>query len=529
MEVGGEFGLDLRQIIFFDGTTLGTEAESIILHLEETNCVALPGEGFVEDENAGFHPGVGIETAGREGDDGDEGIFDEHFPQLFVGTLALEDDALGDDDGGTARGSEMLGHVVHEEDFAALGLDRKSFVGLDASFRGHERRIGENDIREFVPPLLGRERVVFVDVGIGEAVEVEIHQREAHHVRRDVVAFDVLCEKAMLVRRQGIGHKRHRRNKFLFCVFCAFCGHFFSAFSENGFIRRNQKPGGATSGIEDDFAFFWSHHLDHEIDDVARGAELPGVPLRAEDGEQILEGIAEAFAVVVGEFVDDFEKCLERFGVAIREVGVLKDVPEQRRDAGVLRHFGDALGVERKGLMPAESRPQELGPTVAGEVAGEKRPRAAEFLRPGIHVVHELVDKGDGDLLDLGFWIGDLADEDVAGGVDAALGVGVEHGSGVGHRRHRRRKKEGRHEARIGHRRHRRRKKEGRHEARIGHKRHRNKKGGEHEAEVGRRGRGNHKFPFVSFVHFVANDLKSVQRMNFLNWMIGAPKLMRSA
>ena len=215
--------------------------------------------------------------------------------------------------------------------------------------------------------------------------------------------------------------------------------------------------------------------------------------------------------MVVGEFVDDFEKCLERFGVAIREVGVLKDVPEQRRDAGVLRHFGDALGVERKGLMPAESRPQELGPTVAGEVAGEKRPRAAEFLRPGIHVVHELVDKGDGDLLDLGFWIGDLADEDVAGGVDAALGVGVEHGSGVGHRRHRRRKKEGRHEARIG------------------HKRHRNKKGGEHEAEVGRRGRGNHKFPFVSFVHFVANDLKSVQRMNFLNWMIGAPKLMRSA
>jgi hypothetical protein len=30
-------------------------------------------------------------------------------------------------------------------------------------------------------------------------------------------------------------------------------------------------------------------------------------------------------------------------------------------------------------------------------------------------------------LLDLGFGVGHFADKDVAGGVDAALGVGVEH------------------------------------------------------------------------------------------------------
>ena len=57
----------------------------------------------------------------------------------------------------------------------------------------------------------------------------------------------------------------------------------------------------------------------------------------------------------------------------------------------------------------------------------EKLALAAEFLALGVHVVHELVDEGDGDLLDLGFGVGHLADENVAGGIDAAFGGGVEH------------------------------------------------------------------------------------------------------
>ena len=48
-------------------------------------------------------------------------------------------------------------------------------------------------------------------------------------------------------------------------------------------------------------------------------------------------------------------------------------------------------------------------------------------LHDGVHVVHELVDQRDGDLLDLALGVGHLAHEDVAGGVNAALGVGVEH------------------------------------------------------------------------------------------------------
>ena len=107
-----------------------------------------------------------------------------------------------------------------------------------------------------------------------------------------------------------------------------------------------RKPAVPQAGSRTVSVFFGSTIGDHEIDDVARGAELAGVALGAEDGEQILEGVAEAFAVVVGELVDDLEEDLERFGVAIRQVGVLEDVAEERRDAGVLRHLGDAFGVE---------------------------------------------------------------------------------------------------------------------------------------------------------------------------------------
>ena len=77
--------------------------------------------------------------------------------------------------------------------------------------------------------------------------------------------------------------------------------------------------------------------------------------------------------------------------------------------AGVLGHLRNALAVEAEHLV----------------AAGEELALVTEFLGLGVRVVHELVDQGNGDLLDLGFGVGHFADEDVAGGVDAAFGVGV--------------------------------------------------------------------------------------------------------
>ena len=43
----------------------------------------------------------------------------------------------------------------------------------------------------------------------------------------------------------------------------------------------------------------------NEVEDVPWSAKLPGVALRAEHGQQILEGIAQTFGVVVAELVGE--------------------------------------------------------------------------------------------------------------------------------------------------------------------------------------------------------------------------------
>ena len=88
----------------------------------------------------------------------------------------------------------------------------------------------------------------------------------------------------------------------------------------------------------------------------------------------------------------------------------------------------EAHATAGQGFVAAQPGAHQLGPAVTSVFPGKERTRAAEFLRLRVHVVHELVDHGDGDLFDLGLGIGDFAHENVAGGVDAALGVGVEHG-----------------------------------------------------------------------------------------------------
>ena len=93
----------------------------------------------------------------------------------------------GQHDACTATGTEVLRHIVYEENFAALGRNRKAVMWLDAAFGGHEWRIGEDDIRHFVPAVLTCECVVLKDVRVAEAMQVHVHQRQADHVQRTLM------------------------------------------------------------------------------------------------------------------------------------------------------------------------------------------------------------------------------------------------------------------------------------------------------------------------------------------------------
>ena len=97
------------------------------------------------------------------------------------------------------------------------------------------------------------------------------------------------------------------------------------------------------------------------------------------------------------------------------------------RNARIFRHPGDRLGVQIQSLVAAQASAHQLGPAIAGKVAGKKRALAAHLLARGVNVVHELVDERNGNLLHLAFRVGHLADEDVAGRVNAAFGSGIKH------------------------------------------------------------------------------------------------------
>lgn len=315
----------------------------------------------------------------------------------------------GHDDAGAATGRQVLSHIVDEQDFTALALHREAVVRLDAALWRHERRVSEDNVGVLVPALLAGERVVLEDVRVGEAVQVQVHQRQAHHVGRDVVALEVLRQPAALVRREGA------------MAVLADVG------LEDVLVRGDQEPGSTAGRVEHGLGLLGVHHRDDEVDDVARGAELPGVALGTEYREQVFEGVTQALGVVVFELVDDLEESAQGLRITIGQIGVLEYVTEERWDAGVLRHLGDGLGVEVQGLVAAKARAHQLGPAIAGVAVGEELAGAAQLLALGVHVVHELVDQCDGDLLDLALGVGHLAHEDVAGGVDAALCIGIEH------------------------------------------------------------------------------------------------------
>ncbi len=75
--------------------------------------------------------------------------------------------------------------------------------------------------------------------------------------------------------------------------------------------------------------------------------------------------------------------------------------------------------------MPTQAHVQQTAPGVLLELAGEERRHPAQFLRLAVHVVHELVDQGDGDLLHLRLRVRHLADQNVARGVNSGFGFGV--------------------------------------------------------------------------------------------------------
>ena len=96
--------------------------------------------------------------------------------------------------------------------------------------------------------------------------------------------------------------------------------------------------------------------------------------------------------------------------------------------AGVFVHLLDGFRVQGQHFKAAQVGRHDTRPTKAGVVTGKKAALATQFFGFGVHVVHELVDERNGDLLYLRFGVGHFPHQNVAATVNAAFGFGVEHG-----------------------------------------------------------------------------------------------------
>ena len=65
--------------------------------------------------------------------------------------------------------------------------------------------------------------------------------------------------------------------------------------SADALVRGDEESRGAAGRVEDGLVFLRIDDTNDEVDDMARRAELPCVPLSAHDLQEVLEGVSEPF------------------------------------------------------------------------------------------------------------------------------------------------------------------------------------------------------------------------------------------
>ena len=365
--------------------------------------VGAAGVGLGEEEDGGGDPGIGLEDAGGHGDDGIELlILDEELADLLVGIGRAEEHAIRHDNGGAATGLEHAQEERHEEQFGFLGLDDALEI-LGGGFvieAAGEGRIGEDEGVFFrVVLIVFGQRVLVADVWVFHAVEKHVHAADAEHGGIEVVAVE-----GGLVEAAAGG------------------GVLVDGFAVVGVEilgGGDEESGGAAGGIADLVLGRGGGHVHHQLDDVARAAELAVLPGAGDFPEHVFVEVALGVAVghVDGiELVDDVG---EHAGRGHHEGGVLHVVAV---GAAAIAAGRLAEGLDERESVIAHRSEHflgrgffEAGPTKA-ILLGRKDRVLDGFLEPislvfleGMDFIQALDEEQVGELLDDGEGIGNAA------------------------------------------------------------------------------------------------------------------------
>ena len=191
------------------------------------------------------------------------------------------------------------------------------------------------------------------------------------------------------------------------------------------FVRGNQKAAGAAGGIADHVLWPWRHHVHHQRNDVARGAELTVLPGAGDLRQHVFVEVALGVAILhrdFGQKIDDLGEQRRRWNGEARALHVrgvrgvgFGHVAQERKDV-----FGYDLEHRRRVLV------LQLGPAhvlisnaaALADLVLARREDAPfdRFFKPislvllaGVRLVQPTHEQEIGDLLDHLERIGDAA------------------------------------------------------------------------------------------------------------------------
>ena len=243
------------------------------------------------------------------------------------------------------------------------------------------------------------ERVLIADIGVLDAVKEHVHAADAEHGVVEVIAEEGLLGEALTgggILKDGAG---------------VLSGHELGGGDE--------EATGAAGGIADGIAGLRGGHLDHELDDVARGAELSILPSGGDLAEHVFVEVALGVLVCHVDGVELIDDISEEGGLREHEEGVL-------HVGGVGGVFGTVLAFAEgfdegedfflnEGEEGIGREVTEVGPAVVRLGGGENGVFDGLFkaIRLGFAKGVELVETFDeeevGELLDDGEGIGNAA------------------------------------------------------------------------------------------------------------------------
>jgi hypothetical protein len=179
------------------------------------------------------------------------------------------------------------------------------------------------------------EGVAIADVRVLDAVEEHVHAADAEHGVVEVEAVEGLLVEVLL--QLGVAQD-------------------FRVVVAQVFARGDEEAAGAARGVADDVPGRGGGQFDHELDDVARGAELAVLPGAGDLPEHVLVEVALGVAVLHGDGVDHVHDLGEQGGGGDGEARVLHVVrvggivpaqgPEEGEDV-LIHDLEHVLGLER--------------------------------------------------------------------------------------------------------------------------------------------------------------------------------------